>query len=134
MTAPLYALAGLSVVAGFVGLPYLFTHKESAWGEWLIRSAEHASKPITEWTLLMTDARVHSAEVTAMVGGFLAFLIGGGLAYWVYQMQAGEPARKLAAAVRPLYQLLMDKWRVDELYDLIIVRPLLLAWLAGWLN
>jgi NADH-quinone oxidoreductase subunit L len=30
----------------------------------------------------------------------------------------------MAAAARPLYALLYDKWRVDELYDLVVVRPL----------
>jgi NADH-quinone oxidoreductase subunit L len=124
MYGPLYVLAGMSVVAGFVGLPYLFTHKESVWAEWLVRSATHTGKPITEWNLVMTDARVHSAEIIAMICGFLAFAVGLGVAYWVYVLQKGEPARKLSSSARPLYQLLVDKWRVDELYDLIVVRPL----------
>lgn len=124
MYVPLYALAFMSIVAGFVGLPYLFTHKESVWAEWLVRSAEHTGKPVTEWSLVMTEPRVHSAEITAMVMGFLAFAIGLAVAYWIYLAQKGEPARKLSSSVRPLYQLLVDKWRVDELYDLIVVRPL----------
>jgi|LNFM01.1.fsa_nt_gb NADH-quinone oxidoreductase subunit L len=124
MYGPLYVLAFMSIVAGFVGLPYLFTKKESLWGQWLIRSAEHTGKPITEWNLVMTEHRVHSAEITAMAMGFTAFAVGLGLAWWIYLSQKGEPARKLSSSVRPLYQLLVDKWRVDELYDLVVVRPL----------
>ncbi len=124
MYGPLYALGFMSIVAGFVGLPYLFTHKESLWGEWLLKSEHHPAKPITEWALTMTDPKVHSAEITAMIFGFLAFAVGLGVAYWVYMMAKGVPAQKLSSAARPLYQLLVDKWRVDELYDLIIVRPL----------
>lgn len=124
MYIPLYILAGMSVVAGFVGLPYLFTHKESVWGQWLVRSAEHPGKPITEWSLVMSDPRVHHAEITAMILGFVAFAVGLGVAYWMYVVQKGEPAAKLSSSLRPLYQLLLDKWRVDELYDLVIVRPL----------
>ncbi|MBL8680593.1 MAG: NADH-quinone oxidoreductase subunit L [Myxococcales bacterium] len=127
MYIPLYVLAGMSVIAGFVGLPYLFTHKESVWGQWLIRSTEHTGKPITEWNLVMTEPRVHSAEITAMAAGFAAFAIGLGLAWWIYLSQKGEPARKLSSSMRPVYQLLVDKWRVDELYDFIIVRPLRFA-------
>ena len=32
-------------------------------------------------------------------------------------LQRGEPAARLAAAAKPLYQLVYDKWRVDELYE-----------------
>jgi NADH-quinone oxidoreductase subunit L len=124
MYGPLYVLGFMSIVAGFVGLPYLFTHKESLWGEWLLKGEHHPGKPITEWALTMTDPKVHSAEVTAMIFGFLAFALGLGLAYWIYLVAKGEPARNLSSAIRPVYQLLLDKWRVDELYDLVIVRPL----------
>ncbi|MDP3275471.1 MAG: NADH-quinone oxidoreductase subunit L [Deltaproteobacteria bacterium] len=127
MYIPLYVLAFMSVVGGFVGLPYLFTHKESVWGEWLIRSAEHAGKPITDWAITMADPRVHTAEVTAMIAGFFAFAVGSGVAYWVYIKADGAPVRALASSARPLYQLMVDKWRVDELYDFVIVRPLRFA-------
>ena len=124
MYGSLYVLGFMSIVAGFVGLPYLFTHKESLWGEWLLKGELHPGKPITEWALTMTDPKVHSPEVTAMIFGFLPFALGLGLAYWIYLVAKGEPARNLSSAIRPVYQLLLDKWRVDELYDLVIVRPL----------
>jgi NADH-quinone oxidoreductase subunit L len=41
----------------------------------------------------------------------------------------------LAARFRPIYQLLLNKWYVDELYDALLVRPSLtlarLLWQVG---
>jgi NADH-quinone oxidoreductase subunit L len=55
------------------------------------------------------------------IGGISAFLVGTGLAYWMYVREKGKPAQRLAAAFPGLYQLLLDKWRVDELYDATII-------------
>ncbi len=54
-------------------------------------------------------------------GGFLAFVIGSGVAYWMYVVRGGEPARQLATAQPGLHQLLLDKWRIDELYDVTVL-------------
>lgn len=59
-----------------------------------------------------------------MTLGILAFAAGSGVAYWMYVTQKGEPARRLAASAGPLYQLVHDKWRIDELYGVVFVRPL----------
>ena len=55
-----------------------------------------------------------------MVVGFLVALL-------FYQLVPSLP-HKLAQAVRPLYQFLLNKWYFDELYDAIFVRP------AFWLG
>jgi NADH-quinone oxidoreductase subunit L len=55
-----------------------------------------------------------------MVLGFLITL-------WFYVLAPSVPAR-LAQAVRPLYEFLLNKWYFDELYDVIFVRP------AFWLG
>jgi NADH-quinone oxidoreductase subunit L len=115
MTGPLVVLAFMSVVAGYIGLPVLFTHKESTLARWL-------APAVSEWHIDHAAAR--GTEIFAMALGVTAFLVGSGIAYWMYVMQNGEPAKRLAAASGPLYRLLHDKWRVDELYDATIVRPL----------
>ena len=51
------------------------------------------------------------------MGGFAAFAVGTGVAYWMYIMKRGAPAKRLAQAWPGLYRLVMDKWRIDELYD-----------------
>jgi hypothetical protein len=57
-----------------------------------------------------------------MIAGVLSWITGTGLAFWVYKLQKGEPADKVAAAAPGLYRLVFDKWRVDELYDATILR------------
>jgi NADH-quinone oxidoreductase subunit L len=50
-------------------------------------------------------------------------LSGIWLARYLYVIRAGVPAR-IAAALRPLYTVLYNKWYVDELYDLLFVNGL----------
>jgi len=44
------------------------------------------------------------------------------LAIWMYLLRPELPAR-LAAAQRPLYNFLLNKWYFDEIYDFVFVRP-----------
>jgi len=120
ITGVLVALAGLSVVAGYIGLPYLFTHHESVIAHWL-------APAVSEWPV--DHATLGSKEALAMLLGVAAFGIGSGGAYWAYVVRGGEPVKQLVAAggMRGLYRLVRDKWRVDELYDLVFVRPLRLG-------
>jgi NADH-quinone oxidoreductase subunit L len=39
----------------------------------------------------------------------------------MYIVRAGEPAKAMAEAAPGLYQLLLDKWRIDELYDATVL-------------
>src|SRR6185312_11701713 len=60
-------------------------------------------------------------EWTLAVPGVLAFLVGTAIAYWMYVVEKGKPAERLAASAPGLHQLLVDKWRVDELYDATVI-------------
>ena len=120
MTTPLLVLAALALLVGVLGLPHGWTHHEGI----LPAFQEHA---ISDSFTLLPEARVtelHGKENLAMIGGVFAWLAGMGLAIWVYHVEKGEPARKAAAALPGLYQLVVDKWRVDELYDRVLVRPI----------
>jgi NADH-quinone oxidoreductase subunit L len=50
-------------------------------------------------------------------------MLGLGLAFWFYIVNPSLPAR-LAANQRPLYLFFLNKWYFDEIYDVIIVKPL----------
>ena len=56
---------------------------------------------------------------------------GGLLAAWLLYRKGPEagPA-KLAAAFAPVHKMLFNKYWVDELYDLVVVRPL--RFVAKW--
>ena len=64
----------------------------------------------------------HHSPALVKMSPFFAMLAGFGLAFWFYIRDPALPAR-LAAAQRPLYLFLLNKWYFDELYNVIFVRP-----------
>ena len=119
MTVPLVILAVGSIFSGWLGAPeYLWG---SIWDDWLqpvfgaSHSAEHA--PVTTELL-----------VTAITLAVVA--LGIYLAYARYgRAQAAMPA---ATASTGLYRLLLESYRIDEVYDRLVVRPFTAVsdWLA----
>jgi NADH-quinone oxidoreductase subunit L len=125
MRVPLMILAGLSAVAGFIGVPLMaranliraylepvFTRYPVPPG--LIGHAVH--RPGLELTMLLIS---------------LALAIGGlFLAMYMYLIDTTLPER-LSARFHGLYRVLFDKYYVDELYDWLFVEPFRRA--ARWL-
>ncbi|MGC8841416.1 MAG: NADH-quinone oxidoreductase subunit L [Candidatus Sumerlaeaceae bacterium] len=66
----------------------------------------------------------HFAHQAAVVGSLLAFVFGVGLAWITYQRRAIDPA-KVAARLRLLYLLLLNKYFIDEFYRVAVIRPFL---------
>ncbi|MDQ3855489.1 MAG: NADH-quinone oxidoreductase subunit L, partial [Chloroflexota bacterium] len=113
MTVPLWTLAGLSVVAGFVGVPPEsgFLHRFLApVFEHGPEAAPHGGGFSQEVLGLMLVATVVS------VSGILL-----GLAVYAWRVPALDP-RVWAQRLRPLYQLVFNKYYYDELYDAVFVR------------
>jgi len=112
ITIPLMILALGAVAVGFLGMP-AWLHLPDFWSEWLhgvvasIPGAEeHHHDAASGWI--------------ALIAGSIAGLAGIGLAFSSYNNKPWHATEHMS----PLHQLLMDKWRVDELYDVIVVRPL----------
>ncbi len=109
MTVPLVILAVLSVIAGFVGMPkvlgpnFLEGYFEPVFGE-----AGVAIPAGTEWMLI-------AASVAAG-------LIGIGVAFWFYVAQPRLPV-DMAQQLQPIYNLLWNKYYVDEIYSKFLVEP-----------
>ena len=125
MTIPLVILAFLSAVAGFLGLPEVFGESANRIAAFLapifprigLASDEppaHALSPATEWLLI-------GASVAVAVIGILV------ARNW-YVKRRGEPAARVAASFPALYRLVAEKFRIDELYGVLFVRPF--TWLA----
>ncbi|WP_210527815.1 NADH-quinone oxidoreductase subunit L [Rubellimicrobium arenae] len=72
----------------------------------------------------------HASPVWVKLSPFLAMLIGTALAYVMYIRRPDLP-RRIAAANRPLYEFLLNKWYFDEIYDFVFVRPA--VWLGRFL-
>jgi NADH-quinone oxidoreductase subunit L len=118
MTVPLVVLAVLSVVAGWIGLPAVFGENANRFAAFLkpvllpldgIEAVSEGLSHSTEWTLLGLSVAVATAGV---------FL---GLSW--YARDGGRTPARIAAALPGLYALVADKFRVDEFYERIIVRP-----------
>jgi NADH-quinone oxidoreductase subunit L len=120
MTRPLLVLAFFSVVAGYVSLP-----KALGGGEWF----HHYLQPVfasSEALLSSTAAPAagHAPSGLAVMGTSVLFAGAGFLlAYLGYVKFTGLPSR-LTERFRGTYQLLVNKYYVDEVYDWLIVRPL----------
>ncbi len=123
MTMPLVVLAVLAAVGGWVGLPAVFGENANLFARFLApilipiagHEAGHEALPhATEWLLMAVSVAV------AASGLFLAWT-------WYAREEGRVPAR-IAARFPGAYALVADKFRVDELYDVLFVRPF--AWLA----
>jgi NADH-quinone oxidoreductase subunit L len=117
MTIPLVALAAGSVLAGWIGVPKVFSMLPEGF-----RAFEHWLAPA------LTEAAEHGAEHTAGLEFALMLLsvavagCGIALAWYLYQKKApkGEPLE----AAGWLYRGSLNKWKVDEAYDFLFVNGL----------
>jgi NADH-quinone oxidoreductase subunit L len=117
MLIPLIVLAVFAIIAGYIGLPPALSGTRELIAEFLHagtppgEGAEHASVAL-EWMLL-------SASVLAAgVGAFLAYLL--------YVLRPELPAR-ISSAASALYSILTGKYYVDEIYDAILVHPIVVT-------
>ena len=110
MTMPLIVLGVLSVVGGWVGLPDGWL-----WGGAFTRFLEPVFGPFR------TQAAHGVATGAIGMVALMATLIGFLLAYIFYIRQPELPGR-IAAGASALYQLLVRKYYVDELYNLVFGR------------
>ncbi len=112
MTWPLVALAALTVVGGALNLPHVGT-------------LEHWLEPVTEKgsALLPGLAAGTGTEIALMALAALIALGGIWLATRVLKPEALLPAER-APRETGFAKLLLEKYRVDELYNAVIVRPL----------
>jgi NADH-quinone oxidoreductase subunit L len=112
MTVPLMVLAVLSAVAGFLGVPEALGGHE-ALAHWLAPVIAH---PPGE------HHASHALEFQLMAASVGAGLLGIFTA-WLFYVRSPELPARLASSARGLHGLLLDKYRIDELYDATIVRP-----------
>jgi NADH-quinone oxidoreductase subunit L len=114
MVGPLVVLAIGAALGGFIGLPgTVFEH--------------------TDWNLLdkelspVVGAEVEVSRMTELaVMGIASALaaIGIAVAYLFYGGGYREPAKKFGAAFPKLVRLVRDKFRIDELYQFLFIRPI----------
>ena len=129
MTVPLMALAVLSVIGGYVGIPHIFggTNDFEVWLRPVMNGAAHEApkhalaasghSAVEEWSLMLVSV--------ALIG--LAIY----MAYYYYRKNV-EAATRLADRLSWIKSLLVNKYYVDEIYGVLVVRPTIYFSLFLW--
>ena len=129
MTTPLWILAIGAIVAGYVGLPKLWVGKSgNLWEHWL--------EPVMYKEAHEVHAS-HALEWGAMLLSIAVAVLGIWIATKLYKRYSETPKR-LAEKAGWLYRLVLDKYRVDELYSATVIGPLVkiadgLSWFDKWI-
>ncbi len=119
MTIPLMVLAGLSIIGGFIGIPELFSGEHgNKFENWLAPIFEGAEKKLAFY-----NSYTHTTEIILMsvtiVGAIGAIL----LARYIY-LKKPSIASNTAKSFKGVYNLLLNKYFVDEVYDAAVVNPI----------
>ena len=112
ITIPLAVLAILSVFGGFFGVPHIFhiipNNMEQLFQGFFARIPIGHGEVITEWILM----------VLSVIFALLAWY----MASRVYK-SGFELASRLRKKWEWAYKISLNKWYVDELYDLVLIKP-----------
>lgn len=117
MTLPLSILGVLSIIGGWLGWPAVL-----GGGAWF----EHFLAPVfthADEALHLEPHASHALEYGLMAFSVLIAVVG---IAWAYSWYVKSPAKAEAVRTRfaGFYNLLLNKYWVDELYDAVIVKPL----------
>lgn len=120
MTVPLWSLAGLSVIGGFLGVPNFivetFTHEEAHinllhnWLYNVVYDIDLTLSHAIEWGLMILSIAI------AVLGVWLAFKMYN-------NDQQEESDALIAKRFGGLYALWKDKYNLDELYEGVVANP-----------
>jgi NADH-quinone oxidoreductase subunit L len=126
MTIPLYILAGLAIVGGYLGLPAVFGHESHMLNGWLggheghglvsmknYHHAEEAGSMALEWILILVS---------------IAVAIGGVMFSWkLYGKNGLKGDAMVQKTLGKFYTHMQNKFYVDELYQKVIIDPFVFA-------
>jgi NADH-quinone oxidoreductase subunit L len=126
MTVPLIILAVLSIIGGIIpGFP-----PEHGWIHGFLGTVighGHATATSGVAVAAATTAEhvaaggFHALDALLMVISVAVGVLGWGLAFYMYTIRTNLPAR-LAVQYKDIYEVLVNKYWVDELYDYVFVR------------
>jgi NADH-quinone oxidoreductase subunit L len=123
MTIPLIVLAILSVCGGWMAAPQLVggVNRFQQFLAPVLSSAAEQAPATAEST--GGNEILQALTGAPVIAGLLGFL----LAWWLY-IKSPETPKKLADSLSAPYKLLSGKYFIDELYQAVIVRPL--VWIS----
>jgi NADH-quinone oxidoreductase subunit L len=111
MTIPLMVLAFFSVTIGWIGMPGAILPHANLFGDFLAPLFPHAEHAAVE---------SHGIERWLMLFSVLVALAGIRMAYSLYVKNTSLPDR-IADRFKGAYNLLLNKYKIDEIYNYIFV-------------
>src|SRR5690606_18776405 len=132
MSLPLVILAALAATGGLLGWPHVFSgvvHIDHVLEQWLEPITHVSSTFGGEYAVGVRSQFLHDGHVSAgmeLLG--MAIGLGIGIAGWVlarrlYLHGPSEQAASLAQRFRLAYRASYAKYWVDEIYDVLFVKP-----------
>ena len=118
MLVPLWVLGILSVVGGWIGIPAALGGGEN-FDSFLEPVFENAQAKMPSIFFIE-----HSTEYVLMLVSILLAVGGVYLAYYAYQKKPALSA-KLRNSIGGFYEVLLNKYYIDEIYQAIVVKPLM---------
>jgi NADH-quinone oxidoreductase subunit L len=120
MTIPLMALALLSIIGGFIGIPEVFSGSHgNLFHGWLAPIFKKAEIKLAHY-----GSHSHTTELILMA----ISVIGAASAIWFARkiyLKNPQLAVNTANRFKGLYKILFNKYYVDEVYDSTVVKPIL---------
>lgn len=118
ITIPLWILAILAIIGGFVGLPEIIGHGHYNWisHHWLGEGGSPLVKNIVNHASLFTEIILIVLSIAIGVTGVL-------MAWKLYTTQGLQGDELLKSKLGGFYKVLENKFYVDEFYNAVIVRP-----------
>jgi NADH-quinone oxidoreductase subunit L len=143
MLLALVVLAAGSVLVGFLGVPAALGGS-NVFEHWLspVTEAHEASSKVDPKSdahdahgntehgksehAPASEGHGHNPMEYLLMAVSVAAALGGiGAAWYVYKIRSGVPAQDFVSKHKELYELVRDKYRVDELYRAMVINPLL---------
>ncbi len=119
MTIPLIVLAVLSVVGGFIGMPEFIIGKHGNLFEgWLEPVFEPSIRKMAQFSM-----HSHTEEILFMAISIAAALGGIYAAFTIYTKRR-EIADKTSNTFKGLYNTLLNKYFIDEIYESAVIKPI----------
>lgn len=119
MTVPLIVLAVLSVAGGYIGMPAVFAGEHGnllhSWLSPVFRSAQRK--------LDIYGTHTHFEELLLMAVSSVGAVLSVWFAYTVYTRRR-DIAENTSGRLKGLYNLLLNKYYVDEVYEAAVVNPI----------
>lgn len=119
MTIPLMILAFLSLFGGYVGIPQIFSGEGgNLFEKWLSPVYKNAEEKIIHFSV-----HSHYEEILLMAASVIFALSAIYFALYIYAKKPSI-AKTISERFKNFYNILLNKYYVDEIYETAIVKPI----------